>query len=359
MQESLHELDQVKVRHLMQSIYNLTMQPPEWNTMLQALCAATQAPRAYLIVEHGDTVHISTHSTDQNDAALYHAHCAGLHSKLSSHKLPTQNTLTSETNACIHTEVLHGIRNLHQTVFNVWSRDPLNMLWLGVNADPDCSTPTLCADRTAIITLAATHLATVLRVHTHTLATQSRRTHVSSALSCLPYAAVLIDKQSFIIEANACAEVTLNSDNLLQITPQRRLIAPKTSDQRRIQEAIASALQTQKTSMFTLTGGHPKKELQLKMIPSNQLLCVEVHPCAHRPISEIVERASTLYGVSAAERKVLCLLMDGMDAKEIALSVGLTIGTVNQYTHRIFSKLKVHKQRELICLLRDGMSSVL
>ena len=54
------------------------------------------------------------------------------------------------------------------------------------------------------------------------------------------------------------------------------------------------------------------------------------------------------------ERQVLEYLVEGYSYKEIAVQLGLSIGTVSTYVNRIYTKLHVSSRREVVAWTKGG-----
>ena len=52
--------------------------------------------------------------------------------------------------------------------------------------------------------------------------------------------------------------------------------------------------------------------------------------------------------LTVREREVLCLLAAGASNRQIALTLGVTVGTVKTYTHRIYQKLDVESRIQAV-----------
>jgi DNA-binding NarL/FixJ family response regulator len=61
--------------------------------------------------------------------------------------------------------------------------------------------------------------------------------------------------------------------------------------------------------------------------------------------------------LSPREREVALLVARGLANKEIALELGLSVGTVKQHVHHIFLKLGKHKRYRLIYQMNGSQIS--
>jgi DNA-binding CsgD family transcriptional regulator len=72
-----------------------------------------------------------------------------------------------------------------------------------------------------------------------------------------------------------------------------------------------------------------------------------------------IEAIATLFGLTPAEKRVVGQVADGKSRKEIALSQGVSDGTVKTQLSAIFDKTGMHDRRQLELLIREVTPPVL
>lgn len=71
-------------------------------------------------------------------------------------------------------------------------------------------------------------------------------------------------------------------------------------------------------------------------------------------IGSAATAAGRLSSLTARERHVLGLLVEGLSAREMAAQLGLSVNTVRTHMHRIFRKLGVHHRVEAVRVARSA-----
>ena len=70
----------------------------------------------------------------------------------------------------------------------------------------------------------------------------------------------------------------------------------------------------------------------------------------------MVDVVAKEYGLTAREADVLEELFNGRTAPYVARNLSISINTVRSHVKRVYAKLSVHSQQELIDLIETGMS---
>jgi DNA-binding CsgD family transcriptional regulator len=351
-QEDLH------VRALLQALYGLVSSPRPLNeaadVILAAVAATTRAARCYLMSASRQGYWVHTRCAALDDAAPYHA---GLSAALAAERvLPQRDAVLGDVWISDRATVLMNQRCQHREAVVMWSMSPPSCARLGIQVDPGDETDAARAYQAEVLSLAATHLSAALRARAHFQGLVQRRAMSSQALACLPYGVVIVDAEGWIVEANPRAEDSFAADGPLRAA-QGALVTAHEDDAPKLRAALSEAGQTDQPVRWLCRGASPQSAWEVKVTAKGSLRCVEVHDRAPRDLAQVMERACALYRVTPSERRVLRLLAQGVAAWEVAATLGLTEGTVNQYAHRLFGKLGVHSQRELICFLENGLSS--
>lgn len=344
----------LKMRALFQAIYALSTQPNAWNEVLKILSIATRSQHCYVAIIQENNNEITAYCENSRQSNAYQTYCLQLLTDLSIYLKLEQDVATVIWN---YTGELLGGRYQHKSVGIMCTREPLCVAILGLHANFDTLEPLLDNYRAKILSIALQHLATVLRVQMHIQDAQYRRTTASLAFACLPYGVIIIDRGGFIIEANPRADAALARCGLFKINQFRQLIAEQEADQRRIEDAFTALSQT-KQSLSLFFNDLAKKKWEFRVTAISPWFCIEIREHLAPNLSEIVERICILYGVSPSERKVAHLLSQGISLKDASGILNLTEGTVQQYAHRIFGKIGVHSQREMICFLRNALPNM-
>jgi DNA-binding CsgD family transcriptional regulator len=68
-------------------------------------------------------------------------------------------------------------------------------------------------------------------------------------------------------------------------------------------------------------------------------------------LETVLSDVSRQYRLSPRERELFRMALQGCDTRAIALELGLSVGTVKNYKHRLYAKLDIRSERELPSLL--------
>ena len=186
----------------------------------------------------------------------------------------------------------------------------------------------------------------------------------SAALNGLALGVVFLDAKGRVLGTNEAGTAVLAKDDGLSIS-KGHLKALWPGEDRALQRAIFQSCQTGATR-GTGTGGallisrrQTAKALQVVVgpacasmasLPSCPAAVVFIHDLSARirPRSEILK---ALYGLTPAELRVACLLLDGRSSAEITEVLGTSKNTLKTQLQSTFGKVGVHRQAELMRVL--------
>lgn len=194
--------------------------------------------------------------------------------------------------------------------------------------------------------------------------------HLSIALDLMPNAALLLDAQGRVTQANAAAEELLRqSDGIvfdgkggLQLTSalsgERKALAAALKQALDIAEGFATAL-TDPVRVTRRSGAAPLLVLAVplprpsfrfwELVEPARALVVILDPSAKSHATAASMRAA--YGLTQAEARVALLLASGVSGQQMPALLGVTYDTVKTHLRRCFDKTGVHSQAQLMRLL--------
>lgn len=70
----------------------------------------------------------------------------------------------------------------------------------------------------------------------------------------------------------------------------------------------------------------------------------------------VVDAFARRYRLSPRERELFKMALDGRDTRRIALQLGLSAGTVKNYKQRLYAKLGINGEREIVALLMRSLA---
>jgi DNA-binding CsgD family transcriptional regulator len=180
-------------------------------------------------------------------------------------------------------------------------------------------------------------------------------------LALLPFGVILSAPDGRIVHANPLARHLLARHQPLAVGADGRLAAEQAQASRRLREAIR-----------TVTGGlQPRVVWQRELTHGpHQAVVVRALPGAHdgSPLASIfvadprsLPRESTLrelHGFTPAEARVALEMLQGHTIAEAARRLGTSPNTVKTQLQRVFEKLQVSRQAEMVRLLMDPVGNL-
>lgn len=208
----------------------------------------------------------------------------------------------------------------------------------------------------------APHLSRALTIFMRFQDLSGQRAVLSDALDHLGIGAIMLSRRGNYLSGNATAVQWLQKLGVKH--PDRRRIAALFGDQADSFEATLSrCLQAhverdiQYSEMLALPGSNGQDGLQFLIRPSVEssaidndyapavCLFLSMPGKLAQPSAEVVRR---LFGFSRAESAVVCMLLSGKTAKEIAFEQGVSLSTVRTHIKSIFAKAGVGRQSDLV-----------
>jgi DNA-binding CsgD family transcriptional regulator/PAS domain-containing protein len=196
------------------------------------------------------------------------------------------------------------------------------------------------------------------------LEVQSLRTvNLRAVIRNLSAGILLVAENGAILEANAAAEQLLNDGKIIR-SADGRLAAARADLTRLLHKSILSAVQGISSSAGGITLGCPENGLiNAHILPLASVtfrphfheaavaaifLSPDANQFAKLPGADII---GVIYGLTAAERRVVDALADGKTSLQAAQALGISEATMRSHLTRIFSKTGVTRQAELISLM--------
>lgn len=199
----------------------------------------------------------------------------------------------------------------------------------------------------------------------------SAQRHLSIALDLMPNAALLLDAQGRVTQANAAAEELLRqSDGLafdgkggLQLSSalsgERRALASALKQALDVAEGFDTRLSADPVRVTRRSGAAPLLVLAVplprpsfrfwELVEPTRVLVVILDPSAKSRATAASMRAA--YGLTAAEARVALLLASGVSGQQMPALLGVSYDTVKTHLRRCFDKTGVHSQAQLMRLL--------
>jgi DNA-binding CsgD family transcriptional regulator len=186
--------------------------------------------------------------------------------------------------------------------------------------------------------------------------------NVAACFDCLPSAALLVNDRGHINLANQAAREIVQSNDGIGADHYGNL----TSTSKRVRELIAAVCRTVTgygvspgASILVLRpSGRRAYSMTVSPIRQCHPFSAERHPGAvvfivdpevqRAPITEIV---ASLYHLTAAEARIVALLVEGKDLNQICEELGIRRTTARTHLGRVRDKLGVRRQAELVSVV--------
>jgi DNA-binding CsgD family transcriptional regulator len=197
------------------------------------------------------------------------------------------------------------------------------------------------------------HVLRAVTLWSRTQALQSQCSDLQQAMAQLPTAVIVVDAGRCVSQSNTAAGAILGDSAIVHLRDGR------------LSFADAAADHTLGTVLRLGQGSHrvalrPRRGMTADLVPlegcdrSLRRALVLVRDGHQAPLESTLQQA---YRLTAAEVRVLVMLIAGGTRESIAHDLGLSIATVKTHLNRLFSKTGTNRQADLI-LEATGMARV-
>jgi len=363
----------VELHGLLLDLYAAPLQPERWQMFIDRLCALTDIasgvmvsvrPEGNLILAGGGM------NFDPEIFPLYNEHY-GTNDPF------TEPTMRNNRVGVIQgDELLSRPDLLKSELYNdlLSPRGLAHMTLMSCECSPEAVSkfPLWRGPKQGLMDAASTHLLETLVPHVQTALLLRAKVAASeacdllseTALDAMSIAAILVTGRGEIRHMNRLAASCLQSMDGLGLR-QGRLVAADTSENGRLQFLIAGA-SGEAPRPESLPGGAMRimrplsgASLRVVVMPAPQ----QIRQWANNshalvflidPSSRPKERAALmrqLYALTPAEARVADRLVEGLDVREIAEQLGITLETARFHLKRVLAKTGTRRQAELMRLM--------
>lgn len=215
------------------------------------------------------------------------------------------------------------------------------------------------------------HFRRALRVHVHISRLEAERSLYSETLSRMEVATIFLDDTGKLLRSNAIAARMLQAgDGIGERHGQLRANLP--SEQQRLQHLIAAALSPQappgprlvEAMSITRSGGGHLSLMVQRMARGSALegerraalvIFLRDHEQVQRAPEEIVRQ---VFRFTPAETALAMQLLNGLSLEQAADALHVTRNTARTHLSRIFAKLGVRRQTEMMRVLLGSVVSL-
>jgi DNA-binding CsgD family transcriptional regulator len=360
---------------LLATLYAAPLEPEKWQAFFDHLCALTSISSGYLIASHPDEGNLCLAggglNFDPEVFRLYNEHYGandpyraplmenprvGL---IQGEDLVTHATLRESE---LYNEVLSRFDLEHMNILSCncsMDQAELLSLWRSTKYGPMDSASIHLLD------MLIPHVQTALRLRTKIAACNASDLFSETTLDAMSIAAFLVTGKGRVRHMNQRAAAYLQSGDGLLLAGGR-LAAESSNESAQLESLIAGATSSGRNSLEAVPGGAIRisrscihSTLQVTVLPApenNQI--IDGDSCAlvfvsdpsspPRPRTTLIRQ---LYGLTPAESRLADLLMEGLEVRDVAERLRMTVGTARFHLKRVLEKTGTHRQTELMRLM--------
>ena len=188
----------------------------------------------------------------------------------------------------------------------------------------------------------------------------AQRQATNAAADLLPYAVLSLDKSRCVTFMNKEGAKLVAAGTVIVVDGMGRCHATTTAQTTHLYQSIDTAIATGETIVFGLDA--PKTEIRYSVLierateGSTAVFMFVMDPTKQIPPSQ--DALKHLFDFSNSEAKLAHGLALGLDIKEVAESMGVTIQTARTYLKSLFEKTATNRQAELVRVLITAVPQV-
>lgn len=212
------------------------------------------------------------------------------------------------------------------------------------------------------------HLQRGLRLVARLQRMESEKTAYAATVDTLAIGTLVLDQHGGVLSANQRAEAILGAGAGIGLRQGRLRLEAREAD-RELQQLIDALLRqpdpSRAEALALPRAGRTALGLLLRTLPAaavrdNEpvpaLVVYLTDPASHRLAPQ--ELIARLFGLTAAEARLAALLADGMSLAEAAAALAISEGSARTYSKRIFAKIGVSRQAELVRLVLKSVAAL-
>jgi DNA-binding CsgD family transcriptional regulator len=210
------------------------------------------------------------------------------------------------------------------------------------------------------------HLVRAFRLGRKVAEARALSAGLADALDRAPYGLLLLGADGRVRHLNAMAERLVAGTGSLRVL-NGRLTAPFAGDHRRLSALIAAAAGPgarsggsmavrrwgERAPLSVAVAPMSEQRLPIAGVAPTVMVCV-TDPDAACSVSEAF--LGELFGLTGGQAKVAAALLEGRSPRQAAEALGLSFYTVRAHLTRIFEKTGVNRQAELVALMTRALS---
>jgi DNA-binding CsgD family transcriptional regulator len=360
---------------LLAALYAAPLEPEMWQVFLDRLCALTNTASSYMVTvdpEQGnvtlaggglnfnpETLRLYNEHYGANDPYAAPAMAKPRVGVIQAEELVSRPDLFRSE---LYNEVLHPYDLEHMVLLSCGCAEEAGLF-------PFWRSPKQGQMDSASLNLLETllpHVQTALRLRTKVMASNATDLFSEAALDAMSTAALLVTGKGRVRHMNQLAAVYLRRGDGLRLH-QNVLTATDSAEDEQLALLIAGASANGKNGSEAVRGGGAlrvsrarsqgvlqvtvlavSEQKQIAGYESSALVLISDPSSLPRRRTSLMQQ---LYGLTPAESRLADLLLEGIEVREAAEHLHITIGTARFHLKRVLAKTGSHRQTELLRLM--------
>ncbi len=215
----------------------------------------------------------------------------------------------------------------------------------------------------ALVKAMQPHLGRALSAQFHMMDAELRNHVYTDALDRLACGVAIINGAGKLMLSNAAAQAVFEQGLTLKLV-QERLTAALPAESRKLQAQIQHALTgSDRRGGAIIVHGPAQRALSVTVDAASEqfrsrtggaayIYITDIHA---RPARARAQQVREMFGFTPAETRIAVGIADGETVQDVAARVGVTYESARFTLKRVYEKLGVHKQGELVALIRGAL----
>ncbi|WP_075214159.1 helix-turn-helix transcriptional regulator [Mongoliimonas terrestris] len=345
---------------LLEAIYDCALTPGGWAPVLKRLCDVVGAEAATLVTHEQATRNAMPPEGASTDPSLARAYCeryARLNPHLGQIRVdPREGRVTTSLTA-LDPRTFRRSRffeewcqpsGFHELAIVELARTPTHLGTLGL-ARADADGP---YDPEALETLRrfAPHVGRAARLSSLVKEERACNDALSALVEKLAVATLLVDSGGRLVRANAAGTALIEEGQVATVRERRLRLVDSKADAA-VQRALANGGVVPAYVAAHDSGRVPRLVTVLPASERTGGLAVVLIGRSQHLRADGDRIMTEVFGLTAAENRVLGLLVTGASPTEAAERLGLSIATVRTHIRRVLDKTGSSRQADLMCIV--------
>lgn len=239
--------------------------------------------------------------------------------------------------------------------------DARHRAYFGVHLPPAMGAPS--DEMLAMVKAMQPHLGRAVSAQFRMMDAELRNQVYTDALDRLDCGVAIVNGAGKLMLCNAAAQVEFDDGQTLKLVHER-LCASLVSESRRLQILIQSAIaRCDQRGGAVVVHGPAQRALGITVDAASEAFRERTGGAAYIYITDLHARPSQarehhlrqMFGFTPAEARIAIGIADGESVQSVAARIKVTYGSARFTLKRVYEKLGVHKQGELVALMRAAL----